>query len=669
LFNSIFPANVFAALDSQFYDTFAASSSIVTPHGTTSTTTIVNRSDKKYFVPNKTTPEWKAFALNTPQYVSISTCGDGLCGDGENSTSCYDDCGVDGYCGDGICANSSVIVHHDPPLEVDVWEQVCQEHARGWIYVPLVNFFVIAIGQMNYTTCDNVLRKTYTYNTYEPRGEVYSVQYPDIQKQCMDDCAAPAGTGCGSCGYDSSGNLCPNYCTSGRGYNLTNCVYQASYTQTPTNYTQPPLAKNNSSIKKYLTASEAQAFIAQSWSDDPNPGYTYTVPASYHCDFGGDSSNLCPAGYYCPITQGIKPSATLTNWVTLSPYFIPLSSLALQPTCPAGHFCQAGSYFARTCPKNTWSAAGSSSCTSCDPGTESGEGSPSIDFCLPKLQSNDGVCQGDGVEVDGVTKENPANSPADCPDASQVGKLWFHDGRCTGMEDAGNDPAECACGADVVADCNNGETYLSCLKDCYPFDGVCGTRTSKYDPVTNKYITKIYPEKNVGKYNGKLIPSDCAAMNSTDVCGDGVCGSSEGLINGKIVCPLDCHCGDGTCGTGEFYSPTGAAGSCNQDCHCGDGHCDAVYGEYPFNCEADCHCGNGICDTTKEDATICSQDCRCGDHICSYGEDSTLCLADCPMEIGYCGDNICNYKDKGNGQYQKETIGSCPQDCHVYNPF
>lgn len=75
---------------------------------------VVNRSGKDYFVPNNTPEEFESFRNNAPNYVSVSVCGDGVCGEGETLLNCGDqDCispqtkYVD-YCGDGFC-NQQVV--------------------------------------------------------------------------------------------------------------------------------------------------------------------------------------------------------------------------------------------------------------------------------------------------------------------------------------------------------------------------------------------------------------------------------------------------------------------------------------------------------------------------------------------------------------------------------
>ena len=46
---------------------------------------IINRSDKDYFVPNKTRQEFDSFNANPPRYVSTAICGDKVCSEGENT--------------------------------------------------------------------------------------------------------------------------------------------------------------------------------------------------------------------------------------------------------------------------------------------------------------------------------------------------------------------------------------------------------------------------------------------------------------------------------------------------------------------------------------------------------------------------------------------------------
>lgn len=63
--SGIAPAILFADTGFQYYQTdpLTNSGDIVSQRGST---TIVNRSSNKYFIPNKTAPEWDAFAKNAP---------------------------------------------------------------------------------------------------------------------------------------------------------------------------------------------------------------------------------------------------------------------------------------------------------------------------------------------------------------------------------------------------------------------------------------------------------------------------------------------------------------------------------------------------------------------------------------------------------------------------
>ena len=106
--------------------------------------TIINRSDKDFFVPNNTAPEYTAWAQNAPNYVEVSVCGDGVCGEGEPET-CKDDCPVyESYCGDGICKQSGnlVRVNYPTPRTVTYDLRYCDFYRNKWMYVPIVNIFV-----------------------------------------------------------------------------------------------------------------------------------------------------------------------------------------------------------------------------------------------------------------------------------------------------------------------------------------------------------------------------------------------------------------------------------------------------------------------------------------------------------------------------------------------
>lgn len=614
---SVIPAAILAVGGLQYYEIPAVTSdSITTQRGAT---TIVNRSDKKYFVPNKTTPEWDAFKDNAPKYVSVSTCGDGVCGDIETTNNCPSDCPTtSGYCGDGVCGTASstlVEVHYVTPKPVNEYEKICVQKVKGWMWVPAVNIILFVSGNATYTECKDVLKTVYVYTGWELGNETWEDVLPNSKTvTCKDDCAAPAGSGCSVCGYDDNNNLCPNFCND-RGYNMVNCVYKNAEQIFIKLGTVASLDKP--AIKKYLTAADALAIGVEAARYSGEDETSYTIEGRYVCDYGSDTTNLCPRGNYCPRTGGLKPGTSLTAWATTYGY-----SLAdLQKTCEPGFFCPTGASYPRPCPINTYSNAGAAACTACPAGTKSVGNSAGVDKCLPVSKTGDKVCN----IANGVNSENPINSSYDCPDASQVGTLWKGDGRCTGAETMTNSPDDCSCGNGV---CDSSETYLSCMNDCYCMDNICGSR------LFVKSVPTVFQEGKTCNYYGTLIPnkSDCKYMNAGEVCGNGTCESGEGFNSslGKIVCALDCHCGDNSCNYSEFYSSTGAAGSCNLDCKCGDGTCNN--GETHYTCIKDCHCGNYICDNSSpyyENTTNCYNDCKCGDHICSSGETSSSCPSDC----------------------------------------
>lgn len=108
---------------------------------------IVNRSGKSYFAPNKTLPEFESFRNNAPNYVSVSVCGDGVCGEGENFGNCSEDCkGPDplntiGYCGDRICGERVVCTSTPQTITIAAAEKakICDRSTFwGWLYSEVV---------------------------------------------------------------------------------------------------------------------------------------------------------------------------------------------------------------------------------------------------------------------------------------------------------------------------------------------------------------------------------------------------------------------------------------------------------------------------------------------------------------------------------------------------
>ena len=666
------PQNSLAAL---IRDSYTSTSTVTTPNIVSrvtdvklGTSTVINLSDKTLFIPNKSSAEWNAFEKNAPQYVSVSTCPNKSCGAGEDKNNCPADCDPTkggSYCGDGVCnvdPTTPVLVHYVPPLQDVQYVQVCKVKLSGWLFVPVVNIIVALTDNGYKVTCNDVAQTVSISYGWKPKGEAWDTYGNSELTECKDDCAPPAGIGCGVCGYYTNAVgqsiLCPNLCND-KGYNMINCEHIAAHTVEPSGCDgndggyRDILVKTSApqSLKKYLTAKEALATEMKTYCADSG-AYSYTVPAHYECDFGSDTSNSCPAGSYCPLTGGMKPGTIYTNyatnaWLTTTYPGKNYTTADLQKTCPAGSFCPAGSSRARLCPIDTYSTGATSTCAACPPGTTTLAGAESKNWCFPSHKAGDKVCNAD--------VENPSNSPIDCPDDSQVSTgtttpLWKGDGRCSGAEGILNSPDDCKCGDGI---CNNGETYLSCMPDCYGFDSVCGTTVSSYNASTGSYATRTYKEKAKATSSKGIIDnaSSCKYMNysanypndhtKTNICGDGICDigdgvHGEGYINsiGKIACTLDCHCGDGSCNYSEFYSATSAAGSCNADCQCGNGTCNSgsPYYESSYNCMKDCHCGNHVCDTASpysETANTCPGDCVCGDNICSQGESAASCRGDC----------------------------------------
>lgn len=89
--------------------------------------------------------------------------------------------------------------------------------------------------------------------------------------------------------------------------------------------------------------------------------------------------------------------------------------------------------------------------------------------------------------------------------------------------------------------------------------------------------------------------------------------------------------------------------------YCGDGYCD--FGE---NCPYDCgnsNCGDSICTPEfGEDRYTCTQDCVCGDGLCSNGETSSSCSADCGPPPTCTPDTCSTCSQPAFGDYDSDAV-------------
>lgn len=151
---------------------------------------------------------------------------------------------------------------------------------------------------------------------------------------------------------------------------------------------------------------------------------------------------------------------------------------------------------------------------------------------------------------------------------------------------------------------------------------------------------------------------------STD-CGGCVCESSSSCPYGEYCGGLDYYCKDEGGASGaqcRYHSNqddceveygcewkvrgvgTCTPGACYPSCVgkvCGDDGCGGSCGT---NCAWNKYCSSGQCIL------------KCGDGICTYPENPTSCITDCPHT---CSDGYCT---------GSETCSSCPQDCGACGP-
>ncbi len=629
-------------------DFFRVDSATTTPEGakkaapqgqTGPAITVINRSGKSYFVPNKTPGEFDSFRNNAPKYVFVDECGDAVCGEYENKDNCPEDCAAPAklpYCGDNVC-NSKItcttrLVQVDIPLPPFCNFTTPQEITRGgvrWVrnaeteeLIPLQNNLLTSVCDVNRPT----------------RG--FTVEYicdlkvPETYENCPDDCSPTSASNCGVCGYNGAGELCPNWCLGGA-YTEEGCTFY--YGTTAVN-PLPYLVYNHTSPsrKSFLDAAQALAKLA--------PVKTTSVPQYRTIDGWGCSNiiNRCSAGTLC------EPNG-LTTSTTIRP-------------CAAGYFCPAGSWYERICPPGTYSTGGAGRCTACPAGTYSMPGAiaSSSDgviagdkrFCYPVLVANDSSCQ---------EAENAVNSN-DCPDQFSKNpshgvtnpnynatniihsrqNTFYGDGRCSGVENSNpSSPfysSDCFCGNGT---CDPDESDASCYIDCAKGNGFCDSIYNPERPLAAQGLDETYENSNGDCYHG-----------------DGICDSAETIAKS----PADCdNCGDGYCDSaGRFPEDID---NCYADCKCGNNYCDASapWRETIYNCPSDCFCGNNKCELDKGEYSTGSgscSDCRCGDGIKDISENTSNCFIDT-----HCGNGVCNASSPYN-----ETYNNCYRDCPRSDP-
>ena len=575
---------------------------------------VFNRSNVPYFVPNKTPGEFESFKTNPPNYNIVSVCGDGVCGEGENKNNCggigldcysYDN---EDYCGDGHC-NGRTECHNE---EITVTApEVCEYNILGAVFWPIRLGWLIVTGDDWAASCTPGATSITVNKICEYVG-------PESWETCPDDCTKKDTSGCGVCGYDGAGNLCPNYCNN-RALDMFNCVWNSGETSSFDH-----LAYINKSFANYFKIKEVFA-IAALPKNDTNPSYRSNP--GWSCN--NQTKIPCPEGKYC--TPGGLYSDT---W----------------HTCPAGHFCLAGSYYPRKCPPNTYSSAGAFFCSVCPAGTNSMPGSTSVNDCA-EVFIYDGSCR---------SRENPTNSP-DCPDEFSQSPYtyttnpkfsssnnnhtrqssFYNDGLCTGIENISPSshfysPNDCFCGN---GECDNGESVHSCYIDCSCGNDFCDSVNSLNRPIEAQGVDE----------NSLNCSDDC-------YCGDGVCDTNES----NLTCPSDCHCGvdannDGNkCDSMPPYSEN--RNNCPGDCFCGNGKCEPSKGETFGNCSSDCLCGDGYCSVAIGERRSTCSDCTSSDGICDPDEvfgQPYYSATDC-----HCGNGVCQ---TSSPYYESES--NCSQDC------
>jgi hypothetical protein len=100
---------------------------------------IINRSGKDYFAPNKSKAEFESFQQFAPKYVSVSVCGDGVCGEGETMYNCNDCVAekVQKGCGDGYCDINYAFMEIDTVISTTSLNASCEQNAGVTLFIGI----------------------------------------------------------------------------------------------------------------------------------------------------------------------------------------------------------------------------------------------------------------------------------------------------------------------------------------------------------------------------------------------------------------------------------------------------------------------------------------------------------------------------------------------------
>ncbi len=151
---------------------------------------IVNRSSKDYFIPNKSIAEFEAFKNNAPRYVSISVCGDDVCGDGENEDNCPEDCfsPKPSYCGDGRCNEKWTKSITTQTITVEAKSRLCRGF-WGWVSKLSRDMYFLINNNVVSDPCSPTEEIIETVTWTREGSESWET--------CPDDCTPSIHSGCG----------------------------------------------------------------------------------------------------------------------------------------------------------------------------------------------------------------------------------------------------------------------------------------------------------------------------------------------------------------------------------------------------------------------------------------------------------------------------------------
>jgi hypothetical protein len=375
-------------------------------------------------------------ANSCPIGCVADSCGDGICGSTESSSSCSSDCGSAKYCGDGTCDSTESSTS-------------CSSDCGGSTTSCPSDAYTTIYGACDYAACSNGC----TFNT----------------NGCPDGCNAASQCGDGACGADETGGACPadcsgtttscNYnsiCDSGEDTTCSDCTSGCGGNVSESS------CSGQSNCCWYNDSSTSYCYYSSSGCSTSTGGCDYNgvcdsgeTISSCASDCGSSTSGSCPGGYHSHPEEGGYCMNDAEDY---------------SGTC----YDSAGTTVI-TCPSSgtTSSWCGDGTCDSDESSSScySDCGGSSVSCPANSYTTSAGAC--DYAACSNGCNFDSSGCPSGCYESSATSS-YCGDGTCDSGEDSSWCSSDCGGGSDSTYTsetcgngyCGSGETFESCPSDC-----------------------------------------------------------------------------------------------------------------------------------------------------------------------------------------------------------